>query len=77
MDNVRRLITQEQPDFVINTAAYTQVDLAETETEAAYRINQQGPANLAQVCQDLDIPLIHFSTDCVFDGTRQGAMDRR
>ena len=42
MDNVRRLITQEQPDFVINTAAYTQVDLAETETEAAYRINQHG-----------------------------------
>ena len=72
MDNVRQLITQEQPDFVINTAAYTQVDLAETETEAAYRINQLGPANLAQVCQDFDIPLIHFSTDCVFDGHKHG-----
>jgi len=72
MDNVRQVITQAQPDFVVNTAAYTQVDLAETETEAAYRINQLGPANLAQVCQDLDIPLIHFSTDCVFDGHKQG-----
>jgi dTDP-4-dehydrorhamnose reductase len=70
---VRQLIVQERPDFVINTAAYTQVDLAETETEKAYLVNQIGPANLAQVCQDLDIPLIHFSTDCVFDGSKQGA----
>ena len=73
MDKVRQVITQEQPDFVINTAAYTQVDLAETETAKAYLVNQKGPANLAQVCQGLDIPLIHFSTDCVFDGRKQGA----
>ena len=73
VNNVRQVITQEQPDFVINTAAYTQVDLAETEPKKAYLVNQTGPANLAQVCQDLDIPLIHFSTDCVFDGQKQGA----
>lgn len=73
LNNVRQVITQEQPDFVINTAAYTQVDLAETETETAYLVNQIGPANLAQVCVDLDIPLIHFSTDCVFDGSKKDA----
>ena len=77
IDNVRQVITQEQPDFVVNTAAYTQVDLAETETGKAHLVNQTGPANLAQVCQALNIPLIHFSTDCVFDGQKQGAWTER
>ena len=72
-NNVRQVITQAQPDFVINTAAYTQVDLAESEMDKAYLVNQTGAASLAQVCQQLDIPLLHFSTDCVFDGKKQGA----
>ena len=72
-NNVRQVITQAEPDFVINTAAYTQVDLAESEMDKAYLVNQTGAANLAQVCQQLDIPLLHFSTDCVFDGKKQGA----
>ena len=70
---VERVISQQQPDFVINTAAYTQVDLAEVEQEKAYAINQAGPANLAQICERLSIPLIHFSTDCVFDGRKKTA----
>ena len=72
-DNVRQVITKVKPDFVINTAAYTQVDLAESETDQAYLVNQTGPANLAKACQDLNIPLIHFSTDCVFDGRKKSA----
>ena len=73
VNNVRKVIDQTQPDFVINTAAYTQVDLAETEIDRAYLVNQTAVANLANICQQLDIPLLHFSTDCVFDGKKQGA----
>ena len=72
-DNVRQAITKVKPDFVINTAAYTQVDLAESEADQAYLVNQTGPANLAKACQDLNIPLVHFSTDCVFDGHKKSA----
>ena len=72
-DQVERVISRQQPDFVINTAAYTQVDLAEVEQEKAYAINQAGPANLAQICEKFSIPLIHFSTDCVFDGRKKTA----
>ena len=72
-NNLRQVIKQTQPDFVINTAAYTQVDLAESEIDSAYLVNQTGAANLAKTCQELDIPLLHFSTDCVFDGKKQGA----
>lgn len=58
-----------QPDIVINGAAYTHVDRAESEPELAYAVNRDGPANLAKICAVLDIPLIHISTDYVFDGT--------
>ena len=71
-DNVRQVLAREQPDIVINTAAYTQVDQAESDRQAAYSVNQGGPANLAETCQSLSIPLLHFSTDCVFDGHKQG-----
>ena len=62
-----------QPDILINAAAYTQVDLAEKEQELAFAINRDGVANLAQACKVLDIPLLHISTDYVFDGSKQGA----
>jgi dTDP-4-dehydrorhamnose reductase len=57
-----------RPNVVINAAAYTAVDTAETETECAYAVNQRGPENLAKVCKTLGILLIHLSTDYVFDG---------
>lgn len=57
-----------QPDIVINPAAWTAVDLAECEANAAWQVNAQAPAVLAQVAAELNIPLIHFSTDYVFDG---------
>jgi len=57
-------------DAVINAAAYTSVDRAESERESAWGVNVEGPAVLADRCAALGIPLIHFSTDYVFDGKR-------
>jgi len=59
--------------IVINAAAYTAVDRAESEPEAAWADNCTGPANLAASCHDARVPLIHLSTDYVFDGTKIGA----
>ncbi len=70
---VEQIVTQLQPSLVINAAAYTAVDKAEQEVEAAMRANRQGPANLAATCQTHHIPLIHLSTDYVFDGNKTGA----
>ncbi|MEA2772599.1 MAG: dTDP-4-dehydrorhamnose reductase [Acetobacteraceae bacterium] len=58
------------PHLVVNAAAYTAVDAAETDVDAAYRANRDGPAILARLCAEADIPLIHVSTDYVFDGTK-------
>lgn len=57
------------PGVVINCAAYTAVDKAESETELAFKVNKNGPENLAVACSKLNIPLIHISTDYVFNGT--------
>ncbi len=70
---VEQIVTQLQPSLAINAAAYTAVDKAEQEVEAAMRANRQGPANLAATCQAHRIPLIHLSTDYVFDGNKSGA----
>ncbi len=58
------------PGLVINAAAYTAVDQAETDAAAAMRANRDGPAELARCCAGRGIPLIHVSTDYVFDGTK-------
>jgi dTDP-4-dehydrorhamnose reductase len=63
-------IAGEHPQIVINAAAYTAVDRAEAERDAAWAGNCLGPANLAAACRDADIALIHLSTDYVFDGTK-------
>lgn len=57
-------------DLIINAAAYTAVDLAEDETELAYHINAEAVKELAMYCQSRHIPLIHFSTDYIFDGSK-------
>lgn len=67
-DQVRRYFATHTIPYVINCAGYTKVDLAESEPEIAYRVNETGPAVLARECNKLSIPLIHFSTDYVFDG---------
>jgi dTDP-4-dehydrorhamnose reductase len=66
--DVTEAIAIHRPDIVINTAAYTNVDGAETEREEAYRCNALGPRNLALATSTRHIPLLHVSTDYVFDG---------
>lgn len=66
---VAAAVADAAPEVVINAAAYTKVDGAEDEVEAAYRVNRDGPANLARACARRGCALIHVSTDYVFDGT--------
>src|SRR4029077_3397687 len=66
-------VAREHPDIVINAEAYTAVDRAESEPEVAWACNAAGPATLAAACHMAAIPLIHLSTDYVFDGTKTGA----
>jgi dTDP-4-dehydrorhamnose reductase len=66
---VKQAIQTHQPDLVINTAAYTAVDKAESDQENAYAVNESGAANLAQTCKDNGVRLLHVSTDFVFDGS--------
>src|SRR5271165_4298640 len=58
------------PSLVVNAAAYTAVDAAEDDADAAFRANRDGPAELARLCEAAGIPLIHVSTDYVFDGLK-------
>ena len=67
---VQTAIAAAKPGVVINAAAYTAVDKAESEREKAFLVNELGPRNLAQACAAQDIPLIHISTDYVFDGAK-------
>ena len=68
-DRLEAAIDRTAADIVINAAAYTHVDQAETEREAAFAINAEGPKALAQICAAKALPLIHISTDYVFDGS--------
>ena len=70
---VRDAIKRHGPSVVVNAAAYTKVDLAESETDAARQANEVGPAILAAACASARVPLIHISTDFVFDGSKHGA----
>lgn len=72
-DEVDKVIKKLCADLVINCAAYTQVDKAETEREKAFLVNGVGVQNLALLCSDRGIPLCHISTDYVFDGTKAAA----
>lgn len=67
-NNVRDLIVGFAPDVVINTAAYTNVDKAESEQELAWKVNVSGVDNIALYCWTIDARLIHISTDYIFDG---------
>lgn len=66
----RAFVSDSEADVVINAAAYTAVDRAETEVAAARALNATGPAAAAGAAADLGIPFIHFSTDYVFDGSK-------
>lgn len=69
MASVANILKTHRPDIIINAAAYTKVDQAETEREQAFEVNHQGAVCLAEGCAQANIPLIHISTDYVFDGT--------
>src|SRR5439155_9006600 len=66
-------VAARAPDLVINAAAFTEVDRAESEPALAFAINRDGPAALARACAALGLPLFHLSTDYVFDGRKAGA----
>ncbi len=67
---VLALVTEQRPDLLLNATAHSLVDAAEAEPEAAFRVNRDGADNLARASANARIPLIHVSTDFVFDGTQ-------
>ena len=67
-EEVNDFFWQNAPDFCINAAAYTAVDLAETDIEKAFLVNADGTENLAEACAENNAQFIHVSTDYVFDG---------
>ena len=70
-DSIRAAVRAVEPSVIVNAAAYTAVDKAETESERAMAINATGPAVLAEEAKRLGGLLIHYSTDYVFDGSKQ------
>jgi dTDP-4-dehydrorhamnose reductase len=68
--SIKRLIVTLHPDMVINAAAYTNVDKAESEAERARLINTEAPSLMAETCRTLGAAFVHYSTDYVFDGNK-------
>lgn len=68
-ENVRQVFSSHKPDWCVNCAAYTAVDKAESEKDAAFAINATAAGTLAQVCAETNTGFIHISTDYVFDGS--------
>jgi dTDP-4-dehydrorhamnose reductase len=69
-EQVQKIVAAVAPDVIINAAAYTAVDKAEEEKDLAYAVNATGVENLARACKKNNIPLLHISTDYVFDGEK-------
>jgi len=65
------LVKKSDPDLIINTAAFHNVDLCEDEVVQTFKVNVEGVKNTAAICREMDIPLMHFSTDYVFDGNKE------
>ncbi len=72
-EQLQRFVSDKPISWIINCSAYTAVDKAEDESELAFRINADGPRNIAKIAKDKGAKLIHISTDYVFDGTKEEA----
>lgn len=72
LDQISEFIRAMRPQLIVNAAAYTAVNQAETESALAHRVNAMAPGRMAQEARLLGIPLVHFSTDYVFDGAKTG-----
>tara|TARA_B100001093_G_scaffold498201_1_gene546027 strand:- start:417 stop:1256 length:840 start_codon:yes stop_codon:yes gene_type:complete len=72
INQIKYVIDQHKPDLILNTAAYTKVDKAEDEIKLAYSINCDAPRIMAEKALERNVPFIHFSTDYVFDGRKDG-----
>ena len=70
LDSLAGPITAARPDVIVSAGAYTAVDKAESEPDIAHAVNGDAPGALARIARDLDIPIIHISTDYVFDGSK-------
>lgn len=70
ISGLETIFSRIAPDYCINAAAYTAVDKAESDSENAYKVNVEGAANIAKVCNKYNTALIHVSTDFVFDGNK-------
>jgi dTDP-4-dehydrorhamnose reductase len=71
--SIERAIAEARPDVVVNAAAFTAVDKAESEAAAAFALNRDGAGALAEAAEAAGCPVIHISTDYVFDGRKAGA----
>lgn len=69
-NSIAQAIEAARPDVIVSAAAYTQVDKAESEPDLAFAVNEAGPRALAEAASRLGVPLIHLSTDYVFDGSK-------
>ena len=69
-DSIKKFIDYHCPDLIINPAAYTNVELADTDIDLAYKINSEAVLTIAKKANEHNIPVIHFSTDYVFDGKK-------
>jgi dTDP-4-dehydrorhamnose reductase len=74
-EGLARIFEEEQPQYVINCAAYTAVDKAEDELELARKVNRDGAENLARLCKEHAAALVHISTDFVFEGNTPKLLD--
>jgi dTDP-4-dehydrorhamnose reductase len=72
LDQVRRVVREVKPGIIVNPAAHTAVDKAESDIEAAMRLNAEAPGVLGEEAKRLGAALVHYSTDYVFDGTKNG-----
>lgn len=72
-ESISAALRETRPDAIVSAAAYTAVDQAESDQDSAFAVNRDGARGVAQAANELGIPIIHLSTDYVFDGQKDGA----